>query len=1098
MAGLPLLRFVIYFLPLLLNVEQELYAQQLPTAANQIDSKNRRQGNWVIWMDAAFKPSADQQQVHYYRQLTYRDDKPTGPFIDFYRSGAMQCKGVLLQDRPEDVYDGLITWYREEGSKEQEILYKQGEISGDIRLFSSDGTLITESFEVLNTKAQVASQQGDLRNAKRYYSDALLVVSADYGSDHIYYATILNNMAMVQQDLGEFEIAEENYLLVLEIYARESGKQDEFYANTLNNLGTLYETIGSFKKAEICLQEALTIRENVLGPKHPDYAITLNNLGNLYIDLGLYHQAIVYLEKAVSVKASASGKESSEYATSLSNLGLAYLAAGNYVKAEPLLINALEIKKNKLGVWNPEYAACLNNLGHLYSTYGNLDNAERHFLEAKDIYSRGLKTDAGYTNTLNNLALVYKEKGEFQKAETAYQECIKSKGTLFGTAHSSYINSINNLAELYHAHGDLDKAESLLLQVEKNWKQTFGNHHPLYSTALYNLGTLYTDMHDFARAELYLLQAKEIREKVVGKDHPDYVATLNALAVLYDNENLDKQAVPYYQESLRGKIREILNYFPSLSEEEKTKYFLANQIYFQNAVECYLSQLPAIPSLADDLYNLRLVTKALLFNAVSKMRTTILSGNDPVLIQMFNQWQDKREYLAKVYRMSLEEKSINEINQEQLEDEVNVLEKELSRRSELFLKTQDRKLYTWRDVQNRLAPGQAAIEIIQTQRRIKEVKKVYLVLLVKPGVNLPEVIVLENGDELENKFVRYYRNAITQRMTDASSYDQFWKPITGKLSGVKRVYVSADGVFNQINLSTLFNNAANRFLMDEMEIRNITSTKDLVATHEAISHIPDASLFGYPNYNSSLPAENIATGLSMNVPLLKKDSTQRFFDGENITELPGTKREIETIATILNQKKVNVKTYLLADASEEKLKSLQHPSVLHIATHGYFLQDIMKSTAGERGFAGFSNAVVFENPLLRSGLILSGARTAFLKTNQSATGSDGLLTAYEAMNLNLDKTDLVVLSACETGLGVTVNGEGVYGLQRAFSVAGARYTLMSLWKVDDTATQEFMTSFYTAWMNQLDVNQALRKAQQEVRSKYPEPYYWGAFVLSGL
>lgn len=1093
---LPQFRFITSFL--LILVFGQIHAQSLPNAANQIDSKNRRQGVWVIWLDAEFKPTTNQQQVHYYRQLTYHHDKPMGPFIDFYRSGAMQCKGLLLQDRPEDIYDGLITWYREDGSKEQEVLYRQGEISGDIRLFSSDGTLITESFEVLNTKAQVASQQGDLMNAKRYYSDALLVVSANYGSDHIYYATILNNLAMVQQELGEFEIAEDNYLLVLEIYARESGKQDEFYANALNNLGTLYETTGVLKKAETCLLESLAIREKVLGLKHPDYAVTLNNLGNLYIDLGLYNQATVYLEKAVFLKASASGKESSEYATSISNLGLAYIAVGNYIKAEPLLINALEIKKNKLGVKNPEYAACLNNLGHLYSTYGNLDKAERYFLEAKDIYSRGLKTDAGYANTLNNLAVVYKDRGEFQKAETAYQECIKSKGTLFGTAHFSYINSINNLAELYHAHGDLDKTEPLLLEVEKNWKQTFGQDHPLYATALYNLGTLYTDMHDFTRAESYLLQAKEIREKVVGKDHPDYVTTLNSLAVLYDNENLDKQAVPYYQNSIRGKIKEILNYFPSLSEEEKTKYFLTNRIYFQNAEECFLSQLPATPSLAAELYNLRLVTKALLFNAVSKMRTTILSGNDPALFQLFIQWQDKREYLAKVYRMSLEEKSINEISQVQLEDEVNVLEKELSKRSELFLKTQDRKTYTWKDVQDRLAPGEAAIEIIQTQRRTNEVKKVYVMLLVKPGILLPEVIVLENGDELENKFVRYYRNAINQKMTDAISYDQFWKPITGKLSGVKKVYVSADGVFNQINLNTLFNKASNRFLMDEMEIRSVTTTKDLVVTQEAITHIPDASLFGYPKYNTSLPAENNAIGMSVNIPLLKKDSAQRFFDGENITELPGTKREIETIAAILNQEKVSVKTFVLADASEEKLKSLQQPSVLHIATHGYFLQDLVKSANGERGFAGFSDEVVVENPLLRSGLLLSGARAAFSKTNHSATGSDGLLTAYEAMNLNLDKTDLVVLSACETGLGVTVNGEGVYGLQRAFSVAGARYTLMSLWKVDDTATQEFMTSFYKAWMNQLDVNHALRKAQREVRSKYPEPYYWGAFVLSGL
>lgn len=1090
-------RFVISFL-IMLVLGHLIHAQSLPNAANQIDSKNRRQGDWVIWLDAEFKPTTDQQQVRFYRKLTYKDDKPTGSFSDFYRSGNIQSKGKLLQDRPEDVYDGLITWYREDGSREQEVLYKQGQIIGDIKLFSKDGTLITESFEVLNSRGMEAWQQGDLLKSKRYYFDALLVVSVEYGSDHIYYATLLNNLAMIQQELGEFKVAEENYWVVLKIYARESGKEDEFYANTLNNLGTLYETTGAFKKAETMLEEALAIREKVLGAKHPDYATSLNNLGNLYIDLGLYNKAITYLERAITLKASTSGTESTEYATSISNLGLAYVSAGNYAKAEPLLIKAVSIKKNAVGVNNSEYAAAINNLGHLYSTYGNLDRAEQLFLEATDIYSRGLRKDAGYTSTLNNLAIVYKKLGNFQRAEATYLECIKSKGLLFGTTHVSYINSINNLAELYHVHGDFEKAEPLLLQVEENWSQMYGKDHPLYAAAVYNLGTLYSDMHDFPRAEPYLLEAKAIREKVLGKDHPDYITTVNSLAVLYDNENLDKQAIPYYQESIRRKIQEILNYFPSLSEAEKTKYFYANQIYFQNAEECFLSQLPSTPALAADLYNLRLVTKALLFNAVSKMRKTIL--NDPSLTHLFTQWQEKREYLAHVYRMSLDEKNRSEINQVQLEDEVNVLEKELSRRSELFLKTHDRKTYTWKDVQDRLAPGEAAVEIIQTQRRLKAVKKVYVVLLVKPGQNLPEVLVLENGDELENKYVRYYRNSITQKMTDTISYNQFWKPIASKLGGVSRVYVSSDGVFNQINLSTLFNKGQNRFLMDEVQVRNVTSAKDLVVGRPAIAQIHDASLFGYPNYNASLSNKNQESGTRLNVvhPLFKKDSAQRFFDGENIAELPGTRREIETIASLLNHKKVNVKTFVLEEASEDKLKNLEQPGVLHIATHGYFLQDEIPSTAGERGFAGFTNDVFVENPLLRSGLLLSGARSAFLKATPSTAENDGLLTAYEALNLNLDKTDLVVLSACETGLGVTVNGEGVYGLQRAFAVAGARYTLMSLWKVDDTATQEFMTAFYKAWLSPLNVHEALRKAQQEVRSKYPEPYYWGAFVLSGL
>jgi CHAT domain-containing protein len=183
-----------------------------------------------------------------------------------------------------------------------------------------------------------------------------------------------------------------------------------------------------------------------------------------------------------------------------------------------------------------------------------------------------------------------------------------------------------------------------------------------------------------------------------------------------------------------------------------------------------------------------------------------------------------------------------------------------------------------------------------------------------------------------------------------------------------------------------------------------------------------------------------------------------------------------------------VSTYTKIQATEENFKTLDSPGVLHVATHGFFLSDV--DVRDE--LATDETSAITNNPLFRSGLLLAGA-----SADRTGKTEDGILTAYEAMNLSLDQTDLVALSACETGLGEVRNGEGVYGLQRAFSVAGAKAVLMSLWQVDDAATQELMTNFYSHWLKGGDKYTAFRQAQLELKAKYPQPYYWGAFVLSG-
>jgi CHAT domain-containing protein len=214
-----------------------------------------------------------------------------------------------------------------------------------------------------------------------------------------------------------------------------------------------------------------------------------------------------------------------------------------------------------------------------------------------------------------------------------------------------------------------------------------------------------------------------------------------------------------------------------------------------------------------------------------------------------------------------------------------------------------------------------------------------------------------------------------------------------------------------------------------------------------------------------------------------------------IPDLPGTEREIAELRTLLLNKGWKTSEYTEKLATEEKVKELDNPKIFHIATHGFYSPATEVKLEEEMTT---SESQIADNPLLKSGLLLSGAGDILLKTSYNYNMDNGVLTAYEAMNLNLDRTDLVVLSACETGLGEISNGEGVYGLQRAFLVAGAKMLIMSIFKVDDDATQKLILNFYERWLASGNMRRSFVEAKKDLRKEYPDPIFWGSFMMIGL
>ncbi len=510
---------------------------------------------------------------------------------------------------------------------------------------------------------------------------------------------------------------------------------------------------------------------------------------------------------------------------------------------------------------------------------------------------------------------------------------------------------------------------------------------------------------------------------------------------------------------------------------------------FHSFVKIVKEKQPAIyPQAAQQAYSNLLFTKSISLKGTEKRKEAFLNSNDKNITTLYEQWIDKKQQLLRQYLKTDEPAGVDTVNKinhaetKRMQEEVNHLENELTIKAKDFKKYLKLTPPDWKTIRDQLKDGEAAIEMIRFQWRDQlyySDTNYYAAYIITKSSQCPEVIYLPDAAaELDNKYYKLYKNNIKLKLDDKESYNHFWKPIKEQLKGISKVYFSPDGIYHLINISTLKNQESGQFLLDEMEIHYTTSGVD-VNNGIADKEISTAVLFGRPTYK---------TGVISSIPVAdgKTRSLVRNFKDATISDLPGTEEEILTIKKEMDLAKIGVTAYLKEQATEDKVYKLRSPGILHIATHGYW------SSAGENATDGYRTF----NAMVNSGLLLSGVVNYYSSPVYPDT-YDGILTAYEAQNLDLENTALVILSACETSLGYLDAGEGVYGLQRAFRAAGASSIMTSLWKVDDIATRDFMIAFYQHYLKTKDKNAAFIVAQKAIKEKYKHPYFWGAFVMVG-
>ena len=888
----------------------------------------------------------------------------------------------------------------------------------------------------------------------------------DKTKNSVEYAVCLDHIAWAYKNKDNFIVSDSLYTIAKQTMENLNKKETEQYADIISNFGVSYFTQARYKEALLLLQECRKIRAKILGTEHLDYAISCSNLALLYQAQSRYSEAESLFLETMYIREKLLGKENAEYSKVCNNLALLYKNQGQYSKAEILYQQSRKIDAKITGKESVDYATTCSNLANLYQSMGNYQMAETLLKEAMQIDGKVLgKKHINYAYDCNNIGLLYIIEGKYNQAEALFKEGKEIISSKLGVNHPSYATLYGGLAKVYQNQKRYDESEKIFKEIQKIYEEKFGTLHPLYANSCHNLALLYQKQGKYSKAESLFIHTLKIREKQLSKSHPDYAHSCASLASLYTKAGNYDKALPLYREMNATKLKEIQFNFRTLSEVEKEKYIQFNiQPYF-NQFQCYvLETYSSNPTLTEDSYNLVIQTKGMLLQSAEKIKNRILKSKNEDLINLYVEWLETKNKYNKYQSFTNKQRIEKKIDLDSIAYRANEIEKEINRRSEDFAHIYSPQMIDWKAIQNKLKKDQAAVEIVKLNLEKTDNysdSTVYIALIIRKESKYPDCVVLSYGNMLEKEFYINYRRSIKNKIYDSLSYNAYWKPILDKLKYINTVFFSPDGVYHQINLTVLQNPETQKYVFDEVQIINVTNTKDILEQYKFVSK--NNYLIGNPKFNLELDTKNN-----------QKPIEQRSID--NINQLEGAEKEVKQISTFLP----NTTIVLGADATEEYMKSIKNPRILHIATHGYFKKEKYQTST---------------QAMLNAGLLFAGAADYDRMEIRPFEKEDGKLTAFEVMNMELDSTELVVLSACETGLG-QASKEGVYGLQRAFKVAGAKYIIMSLWKVSDDATQLLMTKFYENWQKKgMDKRKAFETAQKEIRKQYKEPYYWGAFVM---
>ncbi|AOX01453.1 hypothetical protein BJP34_20195 [Moorena producens PAL-8-15-08-1] len=864
------------------------------------------------------------------------------------------------------------------------------------------------------------------------------------------------------------------------------GEEHADVAESLNNLGELYREMGKYQQAEPLYTQALEMRRRLLGDEHADLAETLNNIALLYQSMGRYSEAEPLLNQGLEMRRRLLGKEHPDLAESLNYLALLYQSMGRYEQAEPLLTQSLEMRRRLLGDEHLDLAESLHNLAGLYYSMGRYQQAEPLLTQALEMYRRLLGEEhPSVASSLLNLAVLYQLMGRYQQAEPLYTQALEMWRRLLGKEHPTVAITLNNLALLYKLMGRHQQAEPLYTQSLEMRRRLLGDEHPSVATSLNNLGLLYQLMGRYQQAEPLYTQSLEMRRRLLGDEHPSVATSLNNLAGLHQSQGNIQQALEFLEAGLDIQELNLERNLVAGAEKQKREYMKTISGTRDRAISLHHYSAPDDERAAGLALTTILRRKGRLLDFLTHSQQLLRKRLDFQSQKLLDRLNNTRTQLANLTynrpeNLPLEEyrAQLNELTNQEQE-----LVAKISRRSREF--AQINQPVTIETIQQLIPEDTALVEFVEYKpfnpKKDSFGNPRYAAYVLRSkgapqGIDLGEVDALKPlWETLQISLQTVYHPTPKVKRAARNVDEKLMAKVRPLLGDSRRILLSPDGFLNLIPFEALVDED-NRYLVESYGFTYLTSGRDLLRLSNPNPKLTQPVILGAPDFDNSAQT----TALGEENQIVATRSLRDFNPSEwGLSPLPGALEEVNAIAKMLD-----VEPLLGAQANEAALKQVNRPRILHIATHGFFQNrpDSEEFTSGD-------------NALLSSWLALAG-----IKNNQRENDlEDGIFTALEATGLNLSGTKLVVLSACDTGLGNITAGEGIYGLRRALVIAGSESQIISLWAVNDQVTKYLMVSYYQGLQDNQGRSEALRRIQLQMLGspEYQHPIYWASFIASG-
>lgn len=778
--------------------------------------------------------------------------------------------------------------------------------------------------------------------------------------------------------------------------------------------------------------------------------------------------------------------------------------AKDWNKTASLLKRAEQSAIKDLGAYDENYLTSINDLLarsdvaespsvrlELLSTLGSVYGKRNLYEKSLACYKESLSLSQPLHGANSMESILLKEKiaatqlrqGAATEAIENYVEVLETCKQWIPETDPLFIRSLNNIAEAYAVNSQYHQAYVHLRWAYELVQISKMENEEIAATILNNLATFYTYKGDLESAVDCYEKAYCILSGVYGEESVMLKETINNMALAYWALGDARTAVPLFKRALELSRKEIRYVFPAMSEGEQMLYYKKLKENFEKFNSVAIQWEADYPELLVQMFDHQMIIKSLMFSA---QQQKVTQKKDPALRPLLENLWVKQGQLGYLYKFPKKEVASLGFSLSALEEEIAVLEKSLQPADEMTAGDDSHKQgFTWINIYDHLQPQEAFVTMVRFHKFESQWKepepdaslrirygltdRVYYAALVTakdfpPG---PQLVVFDDGANMETRFLNYFRNALRFDVADENSYAAYWKPLEHLLAGKKKIYFSADGVYHKLNLNTLREPETNEYLLERCELHLLSDpVQFLQRPKQTSSEWKEAVLIGDPDFDA-------ASG-----PEVGPSTTEKFLS------LPGTNEEVASIDKVLRYHNWQTSVYLKNAASERNLRNVRSPSVLHLATYGLASPETV------------STKKINDNPGFTSAIILSGANK-----NLEGTGTapnDGIVTPYELVNLALSGTQLVVLSVCEAAAGKVENEESAHTLQQSFLQAGARNVLISLWKTDPSFTTEFMSRFYEYLSLGTPSRTALRLAQLEQLKENGNPRLWGSFVMVGV